>query len=69
MRQAKLLRVLQEGSFERVGGTQTLKVDVRVITATNRNLEEAIAAKRFRAAIAQTQRQLKINDRVLWRMR
>jgi Nif-specific regulatory protein len=46
--QAKLLRVLQEGSFERVGGTQTLKVDVRVITATNRNLEEMIEANKFR---------------------
>jgi Nif-specific regulatory protein len=46
--QAKLLRVLQEGSFERVGGTQTLKVDVRVITATNRNLEQMIEAGKFR---------------------
>jgi len=46
--QAKLLRVLQEGSFERVGGTQTLKVDVRVITATNRNLEQMIEAAKFR---------------------
>jgi Nif-specific regulatory protein len=46
--QAKLLRVLQEGSFERVGGTQTLKVDVRVITATNRNLEQMIEANKFR---------------------
>jgi Nif-specific regulatory protein len=46
--QAKLLRVLQEGSFERVGGTQTLKVDVRVITATNRNLEQMIEEGKFR---------------------
>jgi two-component system response regulator HydG len=46
--QVKLLRVLQEGEFERVGGTQTLKVDVRVIAATNRNLEEEVAAGRFR---------------------
>ena len=46
--QAKLLRVLQEGAFERVGGTDTLKVDVRVITATNRNLEEMIEAGAFR---------------------
>jgi Nif-specific regulatory protein len=47
--QAKLLRVLQEGEFERVGGTRTLKVDVRVVTATNRNLEEAVSKGRFRA--------------------
>lgn len=46
--QAKLLRVLQEGEFERVGGTQTLKVDVRVIAATNRDLERAVADKKFR---------------------
>jgi Nif-specific regulatory protein len=46
--QAKLLRVLQEGSFERVGGTQTIKVDVRVITATNRNLEQMIEEGKFR---------------------
>jgi len=47
--QAKLLRVLQDGEFERVGGTQTLKVDVRLITATNRNLELAVSEGRFRA--------------------
>ena len=47
--QAKLLRVLQDGEFERVGGTQTLKVDVRLITATNRDLEHAVAEERFRA--------------------
>lgn len=46
--QAKLLRVLQEGSFERVGGTQTIKVDVRVVTATNRNLEKMIEEGKFR---------------------
>ena len=46
--QVKLLRVLQEGEFERVGGTQTLKVDVRIIAASNRNLEEAVIEKRFR---------------------
>jgi DNA-binding NtrC family response regulator len=46
--QAKLLRVLQEGELERVGGTETLKVDVRVIAATNRDLEKEIQAGRFR---------------------
>jgi DNA-binding NtrC family response regulator len=46
--QVKLLRVLQEGEFERVGGTQTLKADVRVIAATNRNLENEVAEGRFR---------------------
>jgi Nif-specific regulatory protein len=47
--QAKLLRVLQEGEFERVGGTKTLKADVRLITATNKNLEEAVRKGEFRA--------------------
>ena len=47
--QAKLLRVLQEGEFERVGGSRTLKVNVRIVTATNRNLEEAVAKGAFRA--------------------
>jgi DNA-binding NtrC family response regulator len=46
--QVKLLRVLQEGEFERVGGTQTLKVDVRVIAATNVDLEAAVATGKFR---------------------
>ncbi len=46
--QVKLLRVLQERSFERVGGTQTLSVDVRVLAATNRDLEEMVAAGRYR---------------------
>jgi Nif-specific regulatory protein len=46
--QAKLLRVLQGGELERVGGTSTIKTDVRVIAATRRNLEEEIAAGRFR---------------------
>jgi DNA-binding NtrC family response regulator len=46
--QVKLLRVLQEGEFERVGGTQTLKTDVRVITASNRRLDELVRQGRFR---------------------
>jgi formate hydrogenlyase transcriptional activator len=47
--QVKLLRVLQEQEFERIGGTKTLKVDVRVLAATNRKLEEQVAAGSFRA--------------------
>lgn len=47
--QAKLLRVLQEGEFERVGGSKTLKVDVRVIAATHCDLEAAVRNKTFRA--------------------
>jgi Nif-specific regulatory protein len=46
--QAKLLRVLQEGEFERVGGTQTIKVNVRIIAATNRDLEEEVTKGEFR---------------------
>ncbi len=46
--QVKLLRVLQEREFERVGGTRPIKVDIRVITATNRNLEEAVSQGLFR---------------------
>jgi len=47
--QAKLLRVLQEQEFERIGGTKTIKIDVRIIAATNVNLEEAVAQGKFRA--------------------
>jgi len=47
--QAKLLRVLQEREFERVGGSKTIKVDVRLVCATNRNLEEMVAKGDFRA--------------------
>lgn len=47
--QAKLLRVLQEGELERVGGTRTLKVNVRLVFATNKDLESAVAAGEFRA--------------------
>ncbi|MBS1792679.1 MAG: sigma 54-interacting transcriptional regulator [Acidobacteria bacterium] len=46
--QIKLLRVIQEREFERLGGTETIKVNVRLIAATNKNLEEAIAAGAFR---------------------
>ncbi|MEP6919716.1 MAG: sigma 54-interacting transcriptional regulator [bacterium] len=46
--QVKLLRVLQEHEFERVGGTRTIPTDIRLIAATNRNLEEAIASGSFR---------------------
>jgi formate hydrogenlyase transcriptional activator len=46
--QPKLLRVLQEGEFERLGGNKTIKVDARVIAATNRPLEQAVSEGRFR---------------------
>jgi DNA-binding NtrC family response regulator len=47
--QAKLLRVLQTGTFERVGGTETIRVDVRFIAASNKRLEDEVKAGRFRA--------------------
>jgi formate hydrogenlyase transcriptional activator len=47
--QPKLLRVLQEQEFERLGGTQTIRVDVRLVAATNRDLAEMVAAKSFRS--------------------
>jgi DNA-binding NtrC family response regulator len=46
--QAKLLRVLQEHEIKRVGGTETVKIDVRIVAATNKNLEELVAEKKFR---------------------
>src|SRR5437764_180348 len=46
--QAKMLRLLQDGQFQRVGGNETLKVDVRIIAATNQNLDAMIAENRFR---------------------
>lgn len=46
--QTKILRVLQQGDIQRVGGTNTIKVDVRIIAATNKNLEEMVPAKEFR---------------------
>jgi DNA-binding NtrC family response regulator len=47
--QSKLLRVLQSGTFERVGGTETITVDVRIVAATNKRLEGEVKAGRFRA--------------------
>jgi formate hydrogenlyase transcriptional activator len=47
--QAKLLHVLQDGEFQRIGGTQTMRVDVRMIAATNRDLDAAVANGTFRA--------------------
>src|SRR5206468_9711250 len=46
--QAKLLRVLQEGEFQRVGGEQTIRASVRVVSATNRGLPALVAQTRFR---------------------
>jgi DNA-binding NtrC family response regulator len=46
--QVKVLRVIQEKQFERIGGVKTIQADVRIITATNQNLEQAVADRRFR---------------------
>jgi transcriptional regulator with GAF, ATPase, and Fis domain len=46
--QVKLLRVLQEREFERIGGTRTIKVDVRILAATNKNLEDLVERHQFR---------------------
>jgi two-component system response regulator HydG len=46
--QPKILRVLQEGEFERLGGTRTMRVDVRIVTATNQDLAQMVKEKRFR---------------------
>jgi two-component system, NtrC family, nitrogen regulation response regulator GlnG len=46
--QSKLLRVLQDGTFSRVGGNQTVKTDVRIVAATNKNLEAEVSGKKFR---------------------
>jgi Nif-specific regulatory protein len=51
MTQVKLLRVLQEREFERVGGTQSIKVNIRVVAATSKDLEKAISAGDFREAL------------------
>ena len=52
--QAKILRILQEHKFERVGGTETLDVDVRVIAATNKDLEKEIQQGKLSARISTT---------------
>ncbi len=51
--QTKILRVLQSGTFERVGGNEPIQVDVRVIAATNKPLEQAVAARQFREDVIQ----------------
>src|SRR5262249_27044969 len=58
--QAKLLRVLQEKTIQRVGGKETIPVDVQVIAATHRDLERAVGEKQFRAALY-----YRLNDAVI----
>ena len=48
MTQSKILRVLQDQTFERLGGKETIRVDIRILAATNQNLEQAVKEKRFR---------------------
>jgi PAS domain S-box-containing protein len=67
--QAKLLRVLQEQEFERVGGVQTIKVNVRVLAATNRNLEERVKQGSFRADLFYRLNIFPIHLPALWERR
>src|SRR3989454_12172180 len=59
--QPKILRVLQEGEFERLGGTRTIKVDVRIVTATNQDLAQMVRAKRFREDLSYRLKVITIN--------
>lgn len=59
--QVKLLRVLQSGEFERLGGTRTIRVDVRTIAATNRDLDEAVKLKVFREDLLYRLRVIELN--------
>lgn len=63
--QAKLLRAIQEHEFERIGGEETIKVDVRFIAATNKNIEEEIEEKRFRADLFPRLNQYRVRTKSL----
>ena len=65
--QTKILRVLQSGTFERVGGNQPIPVDVRIIAATNKPLEAAVAAKQFREDLFYRLNVVRIHDSALAR--